>query len=209
MSTPRTRSEFAEMLISQDRPPANEMSHHCEELFAKIRYRMRLGKLMVIGAFLLVFLGAFVCYMLREYSSDSARALNWGALSLHILLWSIVYLLWGIHKQADVFGVRATSGRIGPLRHQDMFMLIIAGLLFVSGSLILARSFASTDVRRVIELTTAILWLPFFVAFFYVFRTAGVLAEVWLEYKKMELMRESIPHDGAPAADESTTWAGR
>ena len=70
---------------------------------------------------------------------------------------------------------------------ENLFITILAMVLFVLSSWFLYRSFFLTDSLKAVQMAVAILWATIFFLIFYPFRTATLIGVLWFEYKKMEL----------------------
>ena len=72
-------------------------------------------------------------------------------------------------------------------KNQNLFLTILAEVLFVLGSYFLYRSFFLTNPLKAVQTSVSILWATIFFLILYPFRTASLIATLWFEYKKMEL----------------------
>jgi hypothetical protein len=188
MSESKERKEFAKSLVAQDPPPTDEQLRRNEELFKKIKHRACLQKAVIIAIYIVVYLVAFGAFMLRTSTDNIVHSICWGTVSLHILLWSFVYVLRGIYMGMEET-INKNFGRDEkqPSRNQNRFITIVAMLAFTFSTILLYRSFFLTNPLHVAEKATGILWSTMFFLIFYSFGIASLLAKLWLKYKQMEL----------------------
>ena len=180
--------EFVNNLLAQDPPPADMLQRYKEALLKEIEHRMRLQKAVIIAIYTALFLAAFGAFMLREHTDNAVHSICWGTVSLHILLWSLVYILRGICMEMEGL-IEKRLGNDERRRHkaENLFITILAMVLFVLSSWFLYRSFFLTDSLKAVQMAVAILWATIFFLIFYPFRTATLIGVLWFEYKKMEL----------------------
>ena len=188
MSESKSTKEFANNLLAQDPPPADKQQRHKEALLKKIEHRMRLQKAVIIAIYTALFLVAFGAFMLREYTDNVVHSICWGTVSLHILLWSLVYVLRGICMEMEGL-IEKRLGNDERRRHkaENLFITIVAMVLFVLSSWFLYRSFFLTNALKAVQTAVSILWATIVFLIFYPFRTATLIGMLWFEYKKMEL----------------------
>ena len=180
--------EFIKQLIAQDPPTADKQQRHKEILLKKIERRMFLQKAVIIEIYTAIFLVAFGAFMLRKYTDNVVHSICWGTVSLHILLWSLVYILRGICMEMEgLIEKRLDNDERRRNKNQNLFLTIWAMVLFVFSSWFLYRSFFLTDSLRAVQTAVSILWATIFFLIFYPFRTATLIGMLWFEYKKMEL----------------------
>ena len=188
MSEPNGKKEFANHLLAQDPPSADKQQQHKEVLLKKIERRMSLQKAVIIAIYTALFLVAFGAFILREYTDNVVHSICWGTVSLHILLWSLVYFLRGICMEMEgLIEKRLGNDERRRNKNQNLFLTIVAMVLFVFSSWILYRSFFLTDSIKAAQKAVSILWAVIFFLIFYPFRTASLIGMLWFEYKKMEL----------------------
>jgi hypothetical protein len=188
MSETNSKKEFAENLLAQDPPSADKQQQHQEALLKKIEHRMRLQKAVIIAIYTALFLVAFGAFMLRERTDNVVHSICWGAVSLHILLWSLVYILRGISMEMEgLIEKRLGNDERRQNKNQNLFLTIVAIMAFVFSSFLLYRSFFLTNALKAAQTAVSILWATIFFLIFYPFRTATLIGMLWLEYKKMEL----------------------
>ena len=72
-------------------------------------------------------------------------------------------------------------------KNQNLFLTILAMVLFVLSSWFLYRSFFLTDSLKAAQKAVSILWAAILFLTLYPFRTATLIGKLWFEYKKMEL----------------------
>ena len=188
MSGSRSREGFVKNLLAQDPPLADDQVRHNEELFKEIKRRACLQKAVIIAIYMAVYLVAFGAFMLGKHSDNAVHSVCWGMVSLHILLWSLVYVLRGLSMQTGEI-IASTFDSDARRRHksQNLFVTVVAIALFVFGSLVLCRCFFLTDPLQVAEKGVGILWATMIFLIIYSFSTAGLIAKLWLEHKKMQL----------------------
>ena len=190
MSGSRSSEEFAKNLLAQDPPAADEQARHNEDLFKQIKRRACLQKAVIVVIFIAVYLVAFGAFMLRKHTDNAVHSVCWGTVSLHILLWWFVYILRGLSmlmeeisaKMSDSDAKRRNKG-------WNLFVTVLAIVVFVFNSYILYRYFFLTDPLRAAEKGVGILWAPMLFLIIYSFSTAELMAKLWLEYEKMQLYR--------------------
>lgn len=188
MSEPNSKKEFAENLLAQDPLPADKQQQQKEILFKKLKRRIWQGKIIGGTIYLVLFSAAFWAFQQGQNTDNIVHSICWGAASLHILLWFLIYFLREIYRlTAEI--VENTSGKDEKhkWKNQDRFITILAILVFIYASSILYRSFFLNDYLKAAHLSGTIFWATVFFLFWYPFGTASLLAKLWLEYKKMEL----------------------
>ena len=182
------KPEFIKNLIAQDPPSADKQQRHKEALLKKIEHRMCLQKAVIIAIYMALYLVAFGAFMLRQYTDNVVHSICWGTVSLHILLWSLVYILRGISMEMEgLIEKRLGNDERRRNKNQNLFLTILAMVLFIFSSWILYRSFFLTDSLKAAQKAVGILWATIFFLIFYPFRTATLIGMLWFEYKKMEL----------------------
>jgi hypothetical protein len=182
------KPEFIKNLIAQDPPPADKQQRHKEALLKEIEHRMCLQKSVVIAIYTAIFLVAFGAFMLRVYTDNVVHSICWGTVSLHILLWSLVFILRGICMEMEgLIEKRLANDERRRNKNQNLFLTILAIVLFVLSSWFLYRSFFLTDSLKAAKTAVSILWAVICFLIFYPFRTATLIGMLWFEYKKMEL----------------------
>ncbi|MHC4639260.1 MAG: hypothetical protein ACYTBV_17420 [Planctomycetota bacterium] len=183
----RKRKEFAKSLLAQDPPSTDEQLRRNEELFKKLKHRACLQKAVIIAIFMVIYFVAFGALMLGKFTDNVIRSICWGTVSLHIMLWSLVYILRGNYmNMAETINKNGREKK-QPSRYQNRFITILAIVLFVFSTIFLYRFFFLTDPLRVAKKAIGILWsaIPFLLL--YSFGTASLIAKLWFEYKKIEL----------------------
>lgn len=187
MSESPNKKQFVKNLLAQDPPSADKQLRHKEVLFEKVKRRIWLGKIIGGAIYIALFSVAFLVYMQRQNTENVVHSICWGAVSLHILLWFLIYFLRTIYRAlAEIVESNPDIDK-QPWKNQDRFITIVAVLIFVFSTIILYRSFSLTDPLKAAHLAASIFWATVFFLFWYPFGTASLLAKLWLEYKKMEL----------------------
>ena len=187
MSESPNKKQFVKNLLAQDPPPADKQLRHKEVLFEKVKRRIWLGKIIGGAIYIALFSVAFWVYMQRQNTKNVVHSICWGAVSLHILLWFLIYFLRAIYRTlAEIVESNPDIDK-QPWKNTDRFITIVAVLIFVFSTIILYRSFLLTDPLKAAHLAASIFWATVFFLFWYPFGTASLLAKLWLEYKKMEL----------------------
>jgi len=188
MSEPNGKKEFADNLLAQDPPSADMQQRHKEVLLKKIERRMCLQRTVIIAIYMVIFLAAFGAFNLRKYTDNVVHAIGWGTVSLHILLWSLIYILRGICMEMEgLIEKRLDNDERRRNKNQNLFLTILAIVLFVLSTWFLYRSFFLTDSLKAAQKVVSVLWTTIFFLIFYPFRTASLIAKLWFEYKKMDL----------------------
>ena len=127
MSESKKRKKFAKSLLAQDPPPADEQLHRNEELFKKLKHRACLQKVVIIAIFIVIYLVAFGALMLGNSTDNVIHSICWGTVSLHIMLWSLVYILRGIYmNMAETINKNFGREKKQPSRYQNRFITILA-----------------------------------------------------------------------------------
>jgi uncharacterized membrane protein len=182
------KTEFIKNLIAQDPPSADKQQQYKEALLKEIEHRMHLQKSIIIAIYTALFLAAFGAFMLLVYTDNAVHSICWGTVSLHILLWSLVYILRGICMEMEgLIEKRLGNDERRRNKNQNLFLTILAIVLFVLGSYFLYRSFFLTNPLKAVQTSVSILWATICFLICYPFRTASLIAMLWFEYKKMEL----------------------
>jgi len=70
---------------------------------------------------------------------------------------------------------------------ENLFITVVAMVLFVLSSWFLYRSFFLTNALKAVQTAVSILWATICFLIIYPFRTATLIGMLWFEYKKMEL----------------------
>ena len=188
MSEPNGKKEFADNLLAQDPPSADMQQRHKEVLLKKIERRMCLQRTVIIAIYMVIFLAAFGAFNLRKYTDNVVQAIGWGTVSLHIFLWSLIYILRGICMEMEgLIEKRLDNDERRRNKNQNLFLTILAIVLFVLSTWFLYRSFFLTDSLKAAQKVVSVLWTTIFFLIFYPFRTASLIAKLWFEYKKMDL----------------------
>ena len=188
MSEPNGKKEFADNLLAQDPPSGDKQLQHKEVLLKKIERSMFLQKAVIVAIYIVIFLAAFGAFMLREHTDNVVHSICWGTVSLHILLWSLVYVLRGIcMNMEELIEKKFDNDERRRNKNQNLFLTILAIMAFVFSSFLLYRSFFLTDSLKAVQTAVSILWATIFFLIFYPFRTATLIGKLWFEYKKMEL----------------------
>ncbi len=187
MSESPNKKQFVKNLLAQDPPPADKQLRHKEVLFEKVKRRIWLGKIIGGAIYIALFSVAFLVYTQRQNTENVVHSICWGAVSLHILLWFLIYFLRTIYRTlAEIVESNPDIDK-QPWKNTDRFITALAVLTFAYGTIILYRSFLLTDPLKAAHLAASIFWATVFFLFWYPFGTASLLAKLWLEYKKMEL----------------------
>ena len=188
MSESKKRKEFAKSLLAQDPPSTDEQLRRNEELFKKLKHRACLQKAVIIAIFMVIYFVAFGALTIGHYTDNVIHSICWGTVSLHIMLWSLVYILRGnCMNMAETINKNFGREKKQPSRYQNRFITILAIVLFVFSTIFLYRFFFLTDPLRVAKKAIGLLWSTMFFLLFYSFSTASLIAKLWFEYKKMEL----------------------
>ncbi len=182
------KPEFIKNLIAQDPPPADKQQRHKEILFKKLKRRIWREKIIGGTIYLVLFSAAFWAFQQGQNTDNIVHSICWSAVSLHILLWFLIYFLREIYRlTAEIVEKSPGKDEKHKWKNQDRFITIVAILLFAYASFILYRSFFLNDYLKAAHLSGNIFWATVFFLFWYPFGTISLLAKLWLEYKKMEL----------------------
>lgn len=193
----KDKQEFAKHLLNQDPSSTEAQSRHRQAVFSAIKRRIWLEKVVTGGVYVLIFSVAFLALLQRRQTESVVHAICWGALSLHILLWFLVYFLWRIRALLE----KAAQGTL--IKQEDRKRVksgrkldIAAIILFVFTTLLLCFGFNLKDPLKVAQMTTQMLWGPTFCLFWFAFRVASLASNLWLEYKKLELSANRPEDEG-------------
>lgn len=188
MSEPENKKNFTKNLLAQDTPPADKRLQHNEALFKKLKRRIWLGKILGGAIYIALFSAAFWAFLQRRHTDNVVHSICWGAVSLHILLWFLIYFLRGIYRlTAEIVEKISDKEEKPQWKKQDRFIAIVAILVFTFSTIALYRDFSITDPLKAACATAHTFWATVFFIFWYPFGTASLLARLWLRYKKMEL----------------------
>jgi len=187
MSESKNKKQFLKNLLAQDPPSTDKQLRHKEVLLEKVKRRIWLGKIIGGATYIALFSAAFWAFMQRESTDNVVHSICWGAVSLHILLWFLIYFLREIYRTLAEITENISGKDKQAWKNTDRFITIVAVLTFAYGTMILYRSFSLTDPLKAAHLAASIFWATVFFLFVYPFGTASLLAKLWLEYKKMEL----------------------
>ncbi len=188
MSEPNGKKEFADNLLAQDPPSADKQLRHKEVILKKIERSMRLQKAVIIAISIVIFLAAFGAFNLRKCTNNVVHSICWGTVSLHIMLWSFVFILREIcMNMEELIEKRLGNDERRRNKSQNLFLTIWAIFVFVLSSWFLYRSFFLTDSLKAAQKAVSILWAAIIFLSLYPFRTATLIGMLWFEYKKMEL----------------------
>ena len=184
----KSREEFVKNLVAQDPPLADEQARHNEELFKHIKRYAGLQKAVMVAIYIAVYLVAFGAFMLSMYTDNAVHSVCLGTTSLHILLWSLVYILRGLSMLMEEITAK-TFDSDAKCRNKgcNLFITVIAIVCFVFSSYILYHSFYLTDPLRAAKKAIGILWFAVSFLILYSFSTAGLMVKLWLEHEKMQL----------------------
>lgn len=182
------REKFAKRLLIQDPPSADSQAKHREALFKAANRRVSLEKTVTGGVYVLIFVAAFMAFMARSKAENIVHAICWGALSLHILLWFLVYFLWRIRTLLE----KTTQGTLVKQEDhkrmgQERLVEIGALVMCVFTTLLVVLAFSLKEPLNAARMTVLMLWGPIFFLFWFAFRAASLASKLWLEYKKLEL----------------------
>lgn len=187
MSESKNKKQFVKNLLAQDPPSTDKQLRHKEVLLEKVKRRIWLGKIIGGAIYIALFSAAFWAFMQREYADNVVHSICWGAVSIHILLWFLIYFLREIYRTLAEITENISDKDKQAWKNTDRFITVVAVLTFAYGTMILYRSFSLTDPLKAAHLAASIFWATVFFLFVYPFGTASLLAKLWLEYKKMEL----------------------
>ena len=188
MSESKKRKEFAKSLLAQDPPSTDEQLRRNEELFKKLKHRACLQKAVIIAIFMVIYFVAFGALMLGNSTDNVIHSICWGTVSLHIMLWSLVYILRGIcMNMEELIEKKFDNDERRRHKNQNLFLAVLAILLFVFTTILLYRFFFLTNPLRVAKKAIGILWPTISFLLLYSFSTASLIGKLWFEYKKIEL----------------------
>ncbi len=187
MCESENKKEFVDKLLAQDRISASRQLKHQEELFKKVKHRIWLKKIAIGTIYVILFLVAFGALNQGSCTDSLVHSICWGAVSMHILLWFLVYFLRMIYKLAAEVTDRKPAAYKNKRKKTDHHLTIVAILVFIFSTILLYFSFNLNSPLKATRLTASILWASVFFLFWYPFGIASLVSKLWLEYKKMEL----------------------
>ena len=188
MCEPRDKKEFVGKLLAQDPMPADEQLQYKETLFRTVKRRVRLKKIIVGATYCVLFFAAFWAFRQSSHTGSLVRSICWGVVSMHILLWFLVYFLRMTYRlAAEITDGKSATDEKYQRRKTDRFVTIIAICVFLFSTILLYSSFSLNSPLSAARMTAGILWGPVFFLFWYPFGTASLVAKLWIEYKTMEL----------------------
>ena len=181
-------AEFARNLLSKDRVPADEQSRHNEKLFKKIERSILRGKIIGGTIYIVLFSAAFAAFQRGGSTDNPVHSACWSAVSIHILLWFLIYFLRRIYWiLAEIVDKTSDQKQIRGRKNTDRFVTVVAIVIFANKTYFLYRSFFQEDLLKISDLAAHIFWGPVTILFYYLFAMASLIAKLWLEHKKMEL----------------------
>ena len=184
MSDMGNRKGFAEHLLVQDPPSVDELARHRDALFKAAKRHIWFEKVVTGGAYMLVFAVAFLAFLKRDETDAIVDVICWGALSLHILLWFLVYFVWRIKALLGKITQTAPTGTAARQGGDpDRTLLIAAPISFAFTTLLLVLGFSLTDPLKASQMTVLMLWAPVFFLFAFAFRTGSLVSKLWLAHK--------------------------
>ena len=176
------KKDFVEKLLKQDSYSSDEQLAHRKILNKKVRHHIRIRKIVYGTIYVMLFSGAFIAF-LKCISVDSViHSICWGAVSLHILLWFLVFFL----KMTYCGLVGIFEKNSGKYKKNRRHMIILV-CVFLFSSFLLYFSFSLEDPLKAAQLRIYIDWSSLFFLFGYAFRIASLMSDIWLKYKQMEL----------------------
>ncbi|MHC4739861.1 MAG: hypothetical protein ACYS9Y_13225 [Planctomycetota bacterium] len=203
MPEPKNKKEFIKNLLAQDPPPVDKRQQHKEILFKKVKRRILLGKIITGAIYLALFSAAFCAFSQRRYTNNVVHSIGWGTVSMHILLWFLIYFLRALYRlTAEIAEKNSEEDEKQQWRNRDRFTTVVGILVFAFGTIILCRSFFLTDPLRAAHMTASIFWATVFFLFWYPFGTASLLAKLWLKFKKKELNITEPKHENLENQDK-------
>ena len=158
------------------------------QAFGSVLTLVLVSVLVIIAIFMVIYFVAFGALMLGKSTDNVIHSICWGTVSLHIMLWSLVYILRGNYmNMAETINKNFGREKKQPSRYQNRFITILAIVLFVFNTIFLYRFFFLTDPLRVAKKAIGILWPTIIFLLLYSFSTASLIGKLWFEYKKIEL----------------------
>ncbi|MHC4726447.1 MAG: hypothetical protein ACYS17_04395, partial [Planctomycetota bacterium] len=119
------KPEFIKNLIAQDPPPADKQQLHKEILFKKLKLRIWRGKIFCGTIYLVLGSAAFWAFQQGRNTDNIVHSICWGAVSLHILLWFLIYFLRGIYRlTAEIVEKSSSKDEQHKWKNQDRFITI-------------------------------------------------------------------------------------
>ena len=183
---------FAQRLLAQDLPPVNTQEQYKETLFKKLKQYVWRGKIIGGAIYLTFFLASFAAFWQSRATENVVHSICWMAVSVHILLWFLIYFLRWIYRiLAETLEASLEGNAQNKWQKDDRFVTVVAVLIFAISTYFLCRSFLVVDPLRAVSQAGGTFWATVCFLFYYPFATASLLAKLWLEYKKMQLHLDS------------------
>jgi hypothetical protein len=193
MSEQDDKIEFAEQILNQDVPEPIKQSQQNSDILKKVKQRMKHQKFYSIAIFFIVIFAAFVPFMMRVYVKNPIHAISWGTVSLHILLWFMIYCLSNISIQLnDILDKTHSVNNAKPTKSPDWLMVIIVSAIFAFSTFLLGQCFFLSDPVKVAKNGPGVLFGAISLLIFYISKIAALLSKLWFEHKKLELKLSDI-----------------
>ncbi|MCP4257021.1 MAG: hypothetical protein GY774_05780 [Planctomycetes bacterium] len=182
------KKKLIEKLLAQDPIPVDKQLHHKKMLFKIIERRIWLKKRVIGAVYILLFLAAFLAYLQPSRTDNLVHAVCWGVVSMHILLWFLVYFLSMTYRLIAEIADKPSNGNKKYRSKKTCWIItIVAICVFLFNTILLYHSFSLNNPLKAAQVAAYILWAPVFFLFWYPFGTAGLIGKIWLEHKRMEL----------------------
>lgn len=176
------KKNFVEKLLKQDSYSSDEQLAHRKILKNKVRRYIRTRKIVYGIIYVPLFLGAFIAFLKCNSTDSVIHSIGWGAVSLHILLWFLVFFLkMTYHGLVGIFEKNSRKYE----KNRSCIIILVCVCLF--SSFLLYFSFSLEDPLKTAQLRIYIDWSSLFFLFGYAFRIASLMSDIWLKYKQMEL----------------------
>ncbi len=200
-------SKLRDALLAQDSPsPARALAHQ-EILFTKIRRRLQIQKGLVGTVYIGIFVLAFGFFLQAGRARDAAAAVWWGAGSMHLLLWFLVFFLW--HVEGLIGRLLPSACRAGHTRGERRAIFIAALAVCALSTAFLGRAAFVHDSLKATQASSYILWAPLFFLFWYPFGIATAVARLWLKFRELELQPSSSEEAGSTPPAEKPSLPDR
>ncbi len=197
---------FRDALLAQDSPSPTRALAHQETLFAKVRRRMRIEKVVLGAVYVAVFLAAFFCFLIAGRVRDAAQATWWAVCSMHLLLWFQVFFLSYVGSLISRILPPADQVERAGRENRKVFIWALAACALGTGFLV--RAAFVDDPLRVAQSARYILWCAAFHLFWYPFAIATSGARLWLKFKEMELKTPGREAVGSPPPAKESSAGG-
>ena len=195
MCEPKNKKEFVDKLLAQDPISTSNQLKYQEKLFKKVMHRLWVKKITIGAIYVIVFSIAYGAFRQRSCTDNLVHSICWGAVSIHILLWFLVYFLHMIYKLSVEITDKIPMVNNNQHQKADRLITIVAIFIFLFSTILLYFSFNLDSSLKATRLTVLILWSSVFFLFWYPFGIVSLVSKLWLECKEKELYATEYKND--------------